>query len=244
MSQQLIAPPPPKTGRTEGKAQLPLFPGDRLSRAEFERRYHAHPEIKKAELIEGVVYMPSSVTYKRHGSPHLYLSGWVSTYLAVTPRVEGADNATVRLDNHNEPQPDLLLRLDRALGGRSFVGPDDYLEGAPELIIEVAATSASYDLHDKKLVYARNGVREYLVAITHEERVVWFMLREGEYEQLAPGADGILRSECFPGLWLDAGALWRGDLAGLLAVAQQGLASAEHQAFVAQLEAMTAPQEG
>ena len=215
----------------------PLFAGDRLSRAEFERRYHAHPELKKAELIEGIVYMPSPVKYKRHGSPHLYLNTWSGVYLAATPGVDGGDNATVRLDNQNEPQPDLLLRFDRALGGRSFVAQDDYLEGAPELVVEIAGTSASYDMHDKKRVYARNGVREYLVALTYEQKVCWFILREGEYEELQPGADGILRSEVFPGLWLQPNALWQNDLAGLLTVLQQGLAAPEHAAFVESLNA-------
>ena len=213
----------------------PLFAGDRLSRAEFERRYHAHPDLKKAELIEGIVYMPSPVKHKRHGNPHLYLGGWVTAYMVATPNVDGSDNATVRLDNQNEPQPDLLLRMDRTFGGHSFVAPDDYIEGAPELVIEIAATSASYDMHDKKRVYARNGVREYVVALTYEQKVCWFILREGEYEELLPDADGILRSEVFPGLWLQPDSLWQNDLAGLLAVLQQGLAAPEHAAFVEQL---------
>jgi Uma2 family endonuclease len=236
MNISLVAPPAEKAKQpATGSETLPLFAGDRLSRAEFERRYHAQPEVKKAELIEGVVYMPSPVKYRRHSNPHLVLNTWVGTYLANTPGVEGGDNATVRLDNQNQPQPDILLRLDRALGGRSFIGPDDYVEGAPELIIEIAATSASYDLHDKKRVYARNGVPEYLVALTYEERVVWFVLREGEYEELQPGSDGILRSEFFPGLWLQPSALWGNDLAGLLSVLQEGLASQEHAAFTKRL---------
>jgi Uma2 family endonuclease len=226
MSVQIIDPTVAMPPRRHPLEPLPLFAGDRLSRAEFERRYHAQPALKKAELIEGVVYMPSPVKYKLHGNPHLYLNTWVGVYLAATPGVDGGDNATVRMDNQNE----------RINGGRSFIGPDDYLEGAPELVIEIAATSASYDLHDKKRVYARNGVREYLVALTYEQQLQWFVLREGEYVELSPSADGILRSEIFPGLWLRGDALWQDDLAGLLAVLQQGIASAEHAAFVAGLK--------
>jgi Putative restriction endonuclease len=111
----------------------PLVAGDCLSSAEFERRYLAHPEIKKAELLEGVVYLAHSVHYEHHAKPHLYLSGWLGTYSAATSGVEGSNNATVRMDNENEPQPDILLRVDRARGGRSFVGPDDYLVGARQL---------------------------------------------------------------------------------------------------------------
>jgi Uma2 family endonuclease len=232
MSMQIIDPVVAIPPRQRPLEPLPLFAGDRLARVEFERRYHAQPALKKAELIEGVVYMPSPVKYKHHGRPHTYLNTWVGNYLGATPGVDGGDNATVRMDNQNEPQPDILLRLERANGGRSFIGPDDYLEGAPELIIEIAATSASYDLHDKKRVYARNGVREYVVALTYEQQLNWFVLREGEYVELPPSADGILRSEIFPGLWLRADALWQDDLVGLLAVLQQGLASAEHADFV------------
>lgn len=213
----------------------PLVAGDRLSRAEFERRYLAHPEIKKAELLEGIVYMPSPVKYKRHANPHLHLGGWVTLYLAATPGVEGGDNATVRMDNENDPQPDILLRIDRAQGGRSFVGPDDYLVGAPELIIEVASTSANYDMHVKKRVYARNGVQEYLVFLTHDQTVHWFALEEGEYVELAVAVDGILRSRVFPGLWLQPTAFWATDLPALLATLQQGITSPEHAAFVKKL---------
>ncbi len=210
----------------------PLQAGDQLSRAEFERRYHAQPELKKAELLEGIVYMPSPVKYARHASPHLYLGGWITHYIAATPGIEGGDNATVRMDNENDPQPDILLRIDRAKGGRSFIGADDYLIGAPELIVEVAGSSANYDMHVKKRVFARNGVQEYLVALTHERSLHWFALDEGEYVELQPDVEAIVRSRIFPGLWLDIAAFWANDLATLLLVLQQGITSEEHAAFV------------
>jgi Uma2 family endonuclease len=216
---------------------FPLQSGDRLSRAEFERRYHAHPEIKKAELIEGVVYVPSPIHYEKHADPHFDIIAWLGVYRAATPGVKGADNATLRLDFENEPQPDVLLRLEAAVGGKSDVTEDDYLEGAPELIVEIAASSASYDVHDKRRVYARNGVQEYLVLKTYEKEVAWFVLREGVYELLQPDEQGILHSKVFPGLWLQPAALWASDLAMMLAVAQEGLASAEHAIFVEQLQA-------
>lgn len=215
----------------------PLNSGDRLSRAEFERRYQAHPEIKKAELIEGVVYVPSPVRAEHHADPHFNMITWLGVYCSATPGLIGSDNATVRLDLENEPQPDILLRLEPGLGGRVLVTEDDYLEGPPELIVEIAASSASYDLHDKRRAYARNGVREYLVIQTYEKRVDWFVLRESGYESLAADEKGILRSEFFPGLWIQPAALWSGDLATMLAVLQEGLASPEHAAFVEQLSA-------
>lgn len=214
----------------------PLNAGDRLTRAEFERRYQAHPEINKAELVEGVVHMPSPVHFALHSQPHSDIVGWLAQYRAATPGVIVGDNATVRLDYENVVQPDVLLRLERHLGGHSYVTSDDYLAGPPELIVEIAASSASYDMHDKRRVYARNGVQEYLVAQAYEQRVVWFVLREGVYETLEPDSEGIQRSEVFPGLWLPADALWAGDLATMLTVLQQGLASPEHATFVARLK--------
>ncbi len=213
----------------------PLQSGDRLTRAEFARRYALHPEIKKAELIDGVVYVASPVRHRQHGKPHSLLVGWIITYAAATPGVDFSDNATVVLDFENEHQPDALLRLEPQHGGRSRVTGDDYIEGPPDLIVEVAASSAAYDLHDKKRVYARVGVREYLVAQAYEQRVDWWELREGVFTPLPLDADGTLRSRVFPGLWLDPAALWAGDAAALLAALHRGLADPAHAAFVERL---------
>lgn len=213
----------------------PLNSGDHLSRAEFERRYSAHPEIKKAELIEGVVYVSSPIRYEKHADPHFDIITWLGTYRAATPGVKGGDNATLRLDLENEPQPDAMLRLEPEVGGQSYVSEDDYLEGIPELIVEISASSASYDLYEKRRAYARNSVPEYLVIQTYEKRVDWFVLREGGYESLEPDENSLLRSEIFPGLWLQPAALWSADVATLLAALQEGLATPEHATFVEQL---------
>ena len=151
--------------------------------------------------------------------------------------MRGSDNATLRLDFLNEPQPDILLRLDPALGGRSRLGADGYLEGSPEFIVEIAASSASYDMNQKKAVYARHGIQEYLTILTLEQDVAWFVLRDDGYERLQPDANGILRSQVFPGLWLQPTAIWTNDLTTLLGVGQQGIASPEHNVFVEQLKA-------
>lgn len=213
----------------------PLENGDHLTRAEFERRYEAMPAVKKAELIEGKVYMPSPVRLKSHGEPHLWMVTWLGVYSAFTPGVGGGDNATTRLDEENAPQPDILLRLETSLGGQTLISADDYVEGAPELVGEVAASSAAYDLHEKLAVYARYGVQEYIVWSIYEDQVQWFRLEAGQYTPLLPDDDGITRSRVFPGLWLDVAALLRGDMATVLTVVQQGVASAEHVDFVQRL---------
>lgn len=212
---------------------LPLENGDKLTCAEFERRYDAMPQVKKAELIEGIVYMPAALRLKSHGEPHAYIMTWLGVYKAATPGVGLADNTTVRLDEDNEPQPDALLRIER--GGQSRISEDDYLEGAPELIVEIAASSASIDLHSKLNVYRRNGVQEYLVWRVYEQEFDWFRLREGEYIKLQANTEGIICSEFFPGLWLDKAALLAGNLAKVLEVLQWGLAHSEHKTFVKQL---------
>jgi Uma2 family endonuclease len=209
-----------------------LEPGDRLSRSEFERRYERMPHLKKAELIEGTVYMPSPVRAREHAKPHNHLAAWIVVYASETPGVECFDNSTVRLDLENEPQPDVVLIKTPAQGGQARISPDDYIEGAPELAVEIAGSSQAYDLHQKKRAYRRNGVREYLAWITGENRLVWWELREEEYQEIAPAQDGLLKSGTFPGLWLDTAALLRGDLKGVLAALRLGLDCAEHRAFV------------
>lgn len=182
--------------------------------------------------------MPSPVRVKRHGEPHSWIVIWLGGYLSATPYIGIGDNVTVRLDLENEVQPDAYLRIEPARGGTSRISDDDYLEGAPELIVEIAASSVAYDLHTKKRVYQRSGVQEYLVCQTYDQRVDWFALRDGVYATLAPDESGILKSERFPGLWLNPKAFWAGDLAALLATLHEGLASPEHRAFVEQMKAM------
>ena len=211
-----------------------LESGDRLTRCEFERRYAAQPRVKKAELIEGIVYMPSPVRLV-HAGPHATIETVLLVYTASTPRVHGANNATVRLDLDNEPQPDVLLYIEEEAGGQSRVSEDGYLEGAPELVVEVAASSASIDMHDKLRVYRRNGVREYVVWRTLEQRIDWFELVDGEFHPLPPDDEGVIHSRVFPGLRLDADALLRGDLADALAALKRGVESPEHRQFVDRL---------
>ncbi|MDZ8025070.1 MAG: Uma2 family endonuclease [Nostoc sp. DedQUE01] len=219
------------TGTTPQLLKIPpLENGDKLTRAEFERRYHAMPNLKKAELIEGVVYLASPLRIKSHGEPHAYIMAWLGTYKAATTGVGFADNTTVLLDADNEPQPDALLRIEQS--GQTLITEDDYLEGAPELIVEIAASSASYDLHEKLKVYRRNGVQEYLVWRVYDRDFDWFRLNEGEYIKLETNSNGIVCSQVFPGLWLDKAALLSGNLAKVLAVLQQGLSTPEHQSFV------------
>ena len=212
-------------------AEPPLEPGDRLSRAEFERRYDLMPLLKKAELVEGVVYMPSPVRAAFHGKPEAQLGLWLGTYALETPGVDLFHNSTLRLDSDNEPQPDLtLIKLPRK-GGQARISADDYIEGAPELVAEIVGRSSAYDLHQKKDAYRRNGVCEYLAWITGENRVVWWTLRQGEYQEMAP-QNGLIKSGVFPGLWLDAVKLLAGDMKGVMASLRLGLESPEHAAFV------------
>ena len=208
-----------------------MEPGDRLSRDEFERRYERMPDVKKAELIEGTVYMPSPVRAKKHAEPHSHLAGWLVLYVSETPGVRCFDNSTVRLDLDNEPQPDLVLIKLPAKGGQTRISEDDYIEGPPELAVEIVASSSAYDLHQKKGAYRRNGVREYVAWITGENRLVWWELTEGEYQEIAPDADGLVKSRVFPGLWLDASALLHGDIKAVLISLRRGIDSPEHRAF-------------
>lgn len=228
----------PRAKTTDSQKTPELRAGDRLTREEFERRYRAMPHVNKAELIEGVVYMPSPVCNEDHGAPHFDVIGWLSVYRAQTPGTQGGDNSTLRLDLDNAPQPDAFLRILPQFGGQSRTSDDGYVEGAPELVAEVSASTVSYDLHDKLNAYRRNGVKEYIVWRVWDREIDWFMLREGRYEK-QPLTDGVYRGEVFPGLWLEPASLVQGNLARVLQVLQQGLATPDHADFVERMRTAT-----
>lgn len=226
---------PPQTQLNQGQNYPPLQSGDRLTRPEFERRYTASPHIKKAELIEGIVYVASPLRHEQHGKPHSRVMTWLGVYQAMTPGVDLSDAPTVRLDLDNEPQPDAVLFIEASAGGQTRISPDGYIEGSPELIVEIAASSAAIDTGSKKQVYRRNGVLEYAIWQSYENQLEWFWLTDGEYQLHSPDPDGIIRSRVFPGLWLAVEALLSNQMARVLEVLQAGLRSPEHEAFVEQL---------
>jgi Uma2 family endonuclease len=234
MATQMTDAPPTTTTRTDRLSAPPLQSGDRLTRREFERRYSAMPLAKKAELIEGVVYMASPL-HADHGRPHSAVMTWLGTYQAATPGTDLLDNTSTRLDADNEVQPDALLRLDEKVGGQTRIA-DGYVVGAPEFIVEIAVSSAAIDLGDKMRAYRRAGVREYAVWQTYEQRLDWLALSDGEYQPLAPDADGLMRSRVFPGLWLAVNDILQGDIAAVLRTLQQGLATPEHAGFSQRLK--------
>lgn len=205
----------------------PLENGDLLSRVEFERRYTAMPNLKKAELIEGIVYMGSPLHFIPHAEPHAHIMAWLGIYAAATPHVRVGDNPTVRLDIENEPQPDGLLIIDSQFGGQTIISDDGYIVGAPELVVEVSASSASIDLRDKKRVYCRNGVQEYIVWQVMSDRLDWFYLENGEYISLLPDENEVIQSRIFSGLWLQVPAILAGDMSTVITTLQTGLATHE-----------------
>ncbi len=209
--------------------------GDRLNRYEFERRYQAMINLKKAELIEGIVYTSAALRFKSHGQPHSWMIGWLVTYAATTPGISVGDAPTVLLDIDNEPQPDAVLLINEKAGGQTRLNDDDYIEGAPELVIEIAASSVAIDLHAKKQAYRRNGVKEYIVWQVLDQKISWFYLEQGEYVNLPIDPDGIIRSQVFPGLWLAVAELLAGNMQLVLTVLQEGVQSSEHTTFVQKL---------
>lgn len=192
--------------------------GDRLHQAEFERRYAASPDVKKAELIEGVVYVASPLRFIPHAEPHSYLVLWLGTYKASRPNLKIGIEPTLRLDNDNEPQPDIVMF--RADSGRTSMSEEGYLVGAPELVVEISASTTSYDLHGKKKAYERNGIKEYIVWRTFDQEIDWFVWEAGQYQRLVADSQGIFRSQEFAGLVLDVPALLKGDMANVLAALQ------------------------
>jgi Uma2 family endonuclease len=219
---------------------IPLLEnGDKLNRYEFERRYNAMPNLKKAELIEGIVYMAAALRFRSHGQPHAWILTWLGTYEAATTGVALGVEPTVRLDLDNEPQPDVVLMINPDAAGQARLSEDDYIEGAPELIVEIAASSVAIDLHAKKQAYRRNGVKEYIVWQVLDRQLTWFYLEQGEYLELGADSNGIMRSQVFPGLWLGVAELLAGNMQSVLSVLQTGLQSSEHAAFAEKLAAFS-----
>jgi len=212
----------------------PLENGDYLTRAEYERRYDAMPEGVRAELIDGIVYMASPVSY-RHSGPHSSLTMWLGDYARATRGTHMRIAPSVRLGPKDMPEPDTLLRIVEEAGGLSRVDEDDYLSGPVELAAEVAASSASRDLNQKKRRYLERGIVEYLVVVVRTREVLWFVRRGGRFVAMKPDRRGVLRSKVFPGLWLDAPALLAGDDRRVHAVLAKGLRSREHAAFARKL---------
>ena len=225
--------------RRNGRLE-PLENGESLTAPEFMRRYEAMKDVKKAELIEGTVYMPSPVRFSVHSLQDSLIQGWLVTYASETPGTQAGANGTVQLDLDNVPQPDAALRITEECGGSSRLDKKGYVTGPPELVVEIAASSSSIDLHDKLRAYRRNGVKEYLVWRTTEGAFDWFILGEGDYEPQLPDAKGICASVAFPGLILNVPALLDLNGAAVLATLRHGPKSRAHKLFVNELRSRKA----
>lgn len=227
--------------RSSSRADVPpLENGDSLTSQEFRRRWEAMPELKYAELIEGLVFMAAAVRHRQHGRPYRMLIAWLDRYITKTPGLDGGGNATIGLDDLNDPQPDGYCFLPSGVGGRAIITPDGYIKGPPELLIEISASTASLDLNLKFEAYQRNGVREYLVWRVLEKAIDWFVLEGGQYARLTV-EENVYKSRIFPGLWLNAEALLRRDAKALYATLDLGMATAEYQSFADKVKAF-APQ--
>ena len=173
------------------------------------------------------VDMAAALRFKIRSKPYSQLNCWLLVYHVLMPGTELGDTPSDRLDSNNEPQSDLVLIWDADRGGQTRISIDDYIEGAPEFIAEISASTVSIDLGSKKTAYERNGVKEYLVWRVLDQEIDWFWLENDRYSLLQPDDDGITRSRIFPGLWLDRSALIRGEMNRVLDVVRQGVAETQ-----------------
>jgi hypothetical protein len=224
----------PKLPQAKCQIGVPLLAnGDRMNQAEFHRRYEQYPDDVKFELVGGIVYMASPLRHS-HGAYHVKLSFALECYASGTPGVEVVDNVTTILGEESEPQPDLTMRIVQESGGQSLVNEDEYIQGPPELLAEVAYSSRSIDLNQKRQDYQQVGVLEYLVLSIEDEQLFWFHFPSGE--SITSNRQGVFKSRVFPGLWIDEKALLALDSAGVRKVIEKGLKSKEHAAFVKRLQ--------
>jgi hypothetical protein len=215
----------------------PLADGQLVSLEEFEQRFDATPDLKHAELLDGVAYL-------RHdgrafaGSCRAALIGWLGVYSASTRFLLPGAHGHVALDDRNELQPDAILAVRPEAGGTVVLDATGVVRSAPDFAADVFTTTNATLLPKRIAAHERGGTLEYLVWYAEHKCVDWLVRERGEFVAMNPDpADGLLKSVAFPGLWLDATALLNGDLDTVLAALQRGLASAEHKAFVSQLAA-------
>jgi len=212
-----------------------LVEGQRLDQPSFHAFYEAMPPGTRAELIDGVVFMPSPVSVA-HGTTQVPVIVWLDYYAEKTPGVQVMDNATTILGWKSEPQPDALLRILPECGGRTW-NAGGYVHGPPELVVEVAKATRYVDLGPKLADYQQSGVLEYVVCAIDPDELFWFGQERGMLVERPIGGDNVYRSTAFPGLWLDPQALLRGDRQRLRAVLDLGCGTPEHAAFVDRLAA-------
>jgi hypothetical protein len=215
-------------------AELLLHNGDHLKQAEFHKRYRLCPEDMKFELIGGVVYMPSPTRWMHAGYDE-ELGFALGLFRRGTPGVELLHNVTTILGAESEPQPDLALRILPEFGGRSWLDDDEYVNGPPELLAEIAHSTVSIDLHRKREDYERAGVLEYVVLCVAEQELHWFHFKAKR--RITADRHGVYRSRVFPGLWIDGPALLARRSVRIAEVVADGLKCREHAAFLKKLEA-------
>jgi len=228
--------PVPPSPRSPTREVPELEAGDLLDQPTFHARCEAMPSSFRAELIGGKVHVPSPLK-AAHALTHIKAGSWIDAYATSTPGTLPYDNATHILGEESEPQPDVSLRI---VGGQTTLSEDGYIVGAPELVLEVASSTVSIDLHAKKQDYEQHGVQEYVAVVVRDERILWFVREGSALVEMPVGSDQIHRSRVFPGLWLDGTALLRGDSLRVTEVLKQGLATPEHAAFCATLAAKAA----
>lgn len=223
----------------------PLEQGDRLDQPLFHERYKRMPSGFRAELIGGVVHVPSPLSLD-HASGHGLVMIWLGHYVVATPGVKLLDAGTIIMGPRTEPQPDAALIIEPRSGGKvryvesiSRNSKERYVAGAPELVVEVASSSQAYDLHAKRDDYERSGVGEYAVVMVRDRAVRWFYRADDKFVDAAASPDGVYQSRVFPGLWLDPRALFADDSRGLVATLNRGLATPEHATFCGRLASVT-----
>lgn len=202
---------------TAQQAKPRLENGDVMTREEFHRLYSDCPGMERVELIEAVVYMPSPIRFKGHGREQALISEWLAAYAATQRDMMWSGPVSVLLDDDNEPEPDAMLFR---VSPERF--DDGYVAGAPELVVEIAASSKSRDLHQKKRAYERNGVIDYIVWRTDDAAIDWFTLRDGAYSERKADDAGVIESEQFPGLRLNVAAALAMDREAVLAALKAG----------------------
>lgn len=138
--------------------------------------YRTWPDDERWEIIDGEAYAMTPAPSLKHQSITLNLATRLTDYLRGKPCKPFVAPTDVVLDDLNVVQPDLLVVCDKSKMTAANI------QGAPDLVVEVLSHSTSLkDKREKKRLYERFGVREYILAYPDDALVERYALADGKY---------------------------------------------------------------
>ena len=146
--------------------------------------YLTWPDEERWEIVAGVAYNMTPAPGIKHQNVVINFSSYLKQQLKGKPCRPFVAPTDVVLSNHDIVQPDIFVVCDE----KKITETD--IQGAPDLVVEVLSpATALKDKREKKALYERSAVREYIIIDPIElylERFVLKGKRYGESEIFGP----------------------------------------------------------